>query len=223
VKINPAYSSRLSIPQRHSRFVVTFLLAVIVSACGGGGGSGNVPTPIPIPDPDPVFQIALIADIAMPMNSCMAPLFAPGDLANPIVATTVDLLQHNNDTGFTGDQAPIATFPRHLTDGGPTLTLDSGLELTDDIRLIIGVNQADQFVSVQVKGQPLIGANSLSHASEVILFTQSVDAIDTQAFVAHMDTMQPVPMWELANHLGGAQVQIVGYFCLGDMEFTPIP
>jgi hypothetical protein len=151
----------------------------------------------------------------------MAPLFAPGELNTPIIAATVDLVQHRNATGFVGDSAPMAAFPRHLADGGPTLRLDTGLELTDDIRLLIGTNQAGQFVSVQVKGQPLIGPDSLSHESDVVLFSQSADPLDAEVFMAHVDTLQPIPMWQLAGHLGGDRVQVAGQFCLGDMVFTP--
>lgn len=158
----------------------------------------------------------------MPANPCVAPLFAPADLASPIYATTVDLAEHRNDTGFVGDQAPLAAFPRHLTDGGPTLVLDSGAELTDDIRLLIGTDGAGQYVSVQIKGQPLIGAASLSHESEIVQFTQSVNPDETQSFVAHVDSALPIPMWRLDDHLGGNRVAIAGNFCLGDIVITPI-
>lgn len=203
------------------------LLAGVVAACSGGSSGGGTtgvvssPAPTPPPVPTTIYQIGLISDSAMAAGSCMAPLFAPGDLSTPVFATTVDLLEHRNTTGFEGDSAPMAAFPRHLSDGGPILALDTGLELTDDIRLLIGMNQSGQFVSVQVRGQPLIGPDSLSHESDVVLFNQSVDPFDEEVFFAHLDTLQPIPMWELAGHLGGDRVQIAGHFCLGDMAFTP--
>ncbi len=205
------------------RVVIAGAFCFLCQACGGGGGSGGG-TSVAAPPPrisELAYQFALIADIAMPANPCMAPLFAPADLGSPIYATTVDLASHQNDTGFIGDEAPMAAYPRHLTDGGPTLVLDSGAQLTDDIRLLIGTDAAGQYVSVQIKGQPLIGADSLSHESEIVQFTQSVDPIETQASVAHVDSMQPIPMWELDDHLGGNRVAVIGNFCLGDMTITP--
>jgi len=200
-------------------------LAAVLAACGGGGGGGGAPVrapPAPVPDPDPVYEIAFIADPAVAAGTCMAPLFAPGGLMPPILATTVDLLDHQNDTGFWDDEAPLVAFPRHLADGGPTLEMDTGVELTDDIRFEIGTNAAEQYVSVQLKGQPLIGVESLSHESEVIELAQSVTPLETQPFTVHVDTSEPVPIWELDDHLGGNRVQIVGYFCLNDLEFTPV-
>jgi len=78
-------------------------------------------------------------------------------------------------------------------------------------------------VSVEIKGQPLIGPDSLSHESEIVQLSQSVDPLAAQEFVVHVDTLQPIPMWKLEDHLGGgARVEIVGNFCLGDMVFTPV-
>jgi len=70
----------------------------------------------------------------------------------------------------------------------------------------------------------LIGPDSLSHESEIVQLGQSVDPLADQEFVVHVDSLQPVPMWKLDDHLGGgARVEIVGSFCLGDMVFTPVP
>jgi len=212
---------------RRLRLRLLYLFFVLfLAACGGGGGGApsSASTPAPAPDPDPIYQVALIADDAMPADACMAPLFAPADLADPIFATTVNLAQHQNETGFIGDDAPMLAYPRHLTDGGPTMTLDTAVQMTDDIRILIGTNAAGQFVSVEIKGQPLIGLEPLSHESEIVQLSQSVDPLDTQEFVVHVDTLQPVPMWQLEDHLGGGErVEVVGHFCLGDMVFTPIP
>ena len=38
MKTSPVYSRQLSVPQWRPHFVLTLLLAVIISACGGGGG-----------------------------------------------------------------------------------------------------------------------------------------------------------------------------------------
>lgn len=206
------------------RFVIVCIpLLSLFAGCGGGGYGGGSPTNVPpTPEPPTVYQVSVVSDPALPEGSCTAPLFAPGDLAEQIHAVSANLSQHRSETGFIGDTAPLFAFPRHLDDGGPTMTLDSGLELTDDIRFVVETNQDGQYVSVQFKGQPLIGAESLSHESEVVAFSQSVDPLDDQEFVAHVDSMQPIPMWELEGHLGGDRVREVGNFCLGDMVFAPL-
>ncbi len=52
MKTSPAYSNRLSVPQWRPDFVLTLLLAAIISACGGGGsGGGGVTSPAPPPTP----------------------------------------------------------------------------------------------------------------------------------------------------------------------------
>lgn len=194
-----------------------------LAACGGGGGGGMTQTgPVSGPPAPTVYEVSLIEDSAAAMASCTAPLFAPGDLAPPIVATTANINGHRNVTGFDDDVAPIAVFPRHAAGGGPVIALDTGIDLTDDIRIIIGTNAPGQYISVQIKGQPLDDANSLDHASEVISLPQNVDPLTSQPFVVHVDTLVPVPMWQLAEPLGGAQVTIAGEFCLGDLVFTPV-
>ncbi len=45
MKTSPAYPSRLSMPQWRPHFVLTLLLALIMSACGGGGGGGATTPP----------------------------------------------------------------------------------------------------------------------------------------------------------------------------------
>ena len=211
---------------RRRKSLPIFLTSLLVACSGGGNGGVGGGNPVKIappvaPAPEPVFEVAVKADSALPENFCSAPLFAPADLAEPILARSVDLDQHRGKTGFVGDTASLFAFPRHLVDGGPSLELDSGVKLTDDIRFIVGSNSDGQFVSVQFKGQPLIGPDSLSHESEVVTFDQSVTPLESQEFTIHVDTMQPIPVWELEGHLGGDRTVVVGMFCVEDLVFTP--
>ena len=167
---------------------------------GGGGGGGQDTS-------GPYYEVALIDDAGL---VCDTPLFDPGDQDPPILATTHDL------TGYS------ARYPRHLSDGGPTLTMDSGAQLADDVRIVVGTNDSGQIVSVQITGQPEIGKEALAHESEVVQLAQSVEPLVDQPFYVHVDT-DYIPVWQLTRHLGGKRVEIVGYFCLGDMLYTPQP
>jgi hypothetical protein len=170
---------------------------------GGGGGSGGGGK-----ESDPSYEVAFIAGEVM----CVTPLFNPGDLAAPIVATTVE--RKGRGVGYS------AKYPRHLTDGGPTLTMNTGAQLADDVTIIVGTNELGQIVSVQIKGQPEIGQEALAHESEVVQLMQTVDPLVDEPFTVHVDT-DFIPVWQLSKHLGGKRVEIVGQFCLGDMLYTP--
>ena len=169
------------------------------SSDGGGGGETK-----------PKYDVSLIEGEV----NCTAPLFNPGELVPPVLATTVDL--KGPSVSYS------ANYPRHLSDGGPTLTMDSGLQLADDIRIIVDTNEFGQIVAVQIKGQPEIGKEALAHESEVVQLTQTVYPLVGQAFTVHVDT-DDIPVWQLSRHTGGKRVQIVGRFCLGDMVYTPQP
>ena len=171
--------------------------------CSSGDGGGDKQS-------KPTYDVALIGGEVI----CTAPLFNPGELTPPVLATTVDV----KGPGFSYS----ANYPRHLSDGGPTLTMDTGLQLADDIRLIVETNDFDQIVAIQITGQPEIGKEALAHESEVVQLTQSVDPLVDQPFTIHVDA-DSIPVWQLSRHLGGKRVQIVGRFCLGDMVYTPRP
>ena len=168
---------------------------------GGGGGGGK--------ENDPSYEVALIAGDA---TCATTPLFHPGDLATPILANTLEL--KGPGVGYS------AKYPRHLSDGGPTLTMNTGAQLADDITIVADTNEFGQIVSVQIKGQPEIGKEALAHESEVVQLMQTVDPLVDQPFTVHIDT-DSIPVWQLSKHLGGKRVEIVGRFCLGDMLYTP--
>ena len=159
---------------------------------------------------DPSYEVALIAGEVMICTK--TPLFQPGDLAPRILANTLEL--KGPGVGYS------AKYPRHLSDGGPTLTMDTGAQLADDITIVVGTNEFGQIVSVQIKGQPEIGKEALAHESEVVQLMQTVDPLVDQPFIVHIDT-DSIPVWQLSKHLGGKRVRIVGRFCLGDMLYTP--
>lgn len=169
--------------------------------CTGGGGGGGK-------ESDPRYEVAVIAGEVV----CTTPLFHPGNLATPILANTLEL--KGPGVGYS------AKYPRHLSDGGPTLTMDTGAQLADDITIVVDTNEFGQIVSVQIKGQPEIGKEALAHESEVVQLMQTVDPLVDQPFKVHIDT-DSIPVWQLSKHLGGKRVEIVGRFCLGDMLYTP--
>jgi len=172
--------------------------------CGGSGGDAS----------GPIYDVAVIGDSGLGESFCSTPLFNPGALDPPILATTPD----QSGSGI----AYLAIFPRHLSDGGPTLTMDTGAQLADDLRIVIGTNEFGQIVSVQVTGQPEDGKQALAHESEVVQLAQSVTPLIDQPFYVHVDT-DHIPVWRLSRHLGGKREQIVGEFCLGDMLYIPRP
>lgn len=170
------------------------------SSSNGGGGEESKPK----------YAVSLIGG----GFNCAAPLFNPGELNPPIFATTVDV--KGPSVSYS------ANFPRHLSEGGPTLTMDSGLQLADDIRIFVDTNDIGQIVAVQIKGQPEIGKEALAHESEVVQLMQTVDPLVSQPFTVRVHT-DGIPVWQLSRHTGGKRVQIVGRFCLGDLIYTPQP
>ena len=170
--------------------------------CSGDGGGET--------ESKPRYDVALITGEV----SCTTPLFSPGELDTPILASTVDI--KGPSVSYSAD------YPRHLEDGGPTLTMDTGLVLADDLRIIVDTNEYGQIAAVQIKGQPEIGKEALAHESEVVQLMQTVEPLVGQPFTVHVDTDE-IPIWQLSRHLGGKRVQIVGRFCLGDMIYTPQP
>jgi len=168
----------------------------------GDGGSSDTSKP--------KYDVALVSGEV----DCASPIFNPGEPPTSILATTVDL--KGPSVSYT------AVFPRHLDEGGPTLTMDSGLQLTDDIRIYVTTNEFGQLVAVQVKGQPDIGKEALAHESEVVQLLQSVDPLADEPFTVHVNK-PAIPIWQLSRHTGGKRVQIVGRFCLGDLVYTPQP
>ena len=181
-------------------------MAVMLLLPGCGGGSSGDGGSLADPEQGPVYEVALIADSALPEGFCPAPLFAPGDLPEPILATSFP----------PSEVDPVFVFPT-LT---PTLRLDSGLELSLQIRFKIETNQEGQYVAVQFLGRR-VPEDEFLHESEWVPFIQSVDPLDNQPFTAHADSLQPIPMWQLDGRFAGDRVEVIGSSCLGDFVFSP--
>lgn len=154
-----------------------------------------------------------------------------GQASDPIYK--VDVIAHNADlfvaplylptcSAFTRDQKGpgvnySAWFTRH--DLCATVTTSTGYKLTDDISLRV-VTDNGVIVSVQLRGQDVIGKQGIAHETELVPVTPVIPV--ESGFILHVD-VDNIPVWKLDRHLGGKRVEIVGYISLGDLVYSPNP
>lgn len=112
-----------------------------------------------------------------------------------------------------------AVFPRH--DPCAIVTTSTGYQLTDDIRVLVKTNRSGQIISVQLRGQDVIGQEGIMHESEVIAISPPF-VPSTAGFTLHVD-VDNLPVWKLTHHLGGKRTVIVGFISLGDLVYSPAP
>ena len=113
-----------------------------------------------------------------------------------------------------------AVFPRH--DPCATVTTSTGYRLTDDIRFLVPTNRSGQTISVQLRGQDVIGKVGIMHESELITIDPPFTPPTSGGFTLHLD-VDNLPIWKLTHHLGGKRTVIVGYISLGDLVYSPNP
>ncbi|MFN2501736.1 MAG: hypothetical protein ABR530_06970 [Pyrinomonadaceae bacterium] len=160
-------------------------------------------------------------------------LFAVGNAAaqkgkpKPVIYK-VDVAAHNyvftsptylpTCSAETKDGTYSAWFPRH--DPCAIVTLDTGYKLTDDIMLRVNTDSNGNIVSVQLRGQDVIGTEGIMHETEVVMIAPVSPA--ALGFTLHVD-QDVIPVWKLSRHRDGSRVEIVGYISLGDLVYSRKP
>lgn len=111
-----------------------------------------------------------------------------------------------------------AWFPDH--DPCATVTLDSGYRLTDTVMVRANTDSNGNIVSVQLRGQDVIGKAGIMHETEVIQVVPTFPS--SLGFTIHVDR-DNIPVWKLSRHRDGSRVEIVGYISLGDLVYSRKP
>jgi len=111
-----------------------------------------------------------------------------------------------------------AWFPPH--DPCANVTLNTGYQLTDDIMFRVNTDSTGNIVSVQLRGQDVIGKEGIMHETEIVAVTPVFPS--SLGFVVHVD-QDNIPVWKLSRHRDGKRVEIVGYISLGDLIYSPKP
>lgn len=111
-----------------------------------------------------------------------------------------------------------AWFERHVECAH--VTLDTGYKLTDDIMFMVNRDSSGNIVSVQLRGQDIIGKAGIMHETEVIQVIPVFPS--TLGFTVHVDR-DNIPVWKLSRHTDGKRVEIVGYISLGDLVYSRKP
>lgn len=102
----------------------------------------------------------------------------------------------------------------------------NGYILYDDVHFSTDQHQG-QLLAVYLHGQEAIGRAAKAHESELMPLGENGLGIPApteqerlDGFTLHVHA-QDVPVWKLSKHLGGKQVEIVGYVSIGDLVYTP--
>jgi hypothetical protein len=123
-----------------------------------------------------------------------------------------------NCSAETKDGTYNAWFPRH--DPCATVTLDTGYQLTDDIMFRVNTDSSGNIVSVQLRGQDVIGTGGIMHETEVVMITPVYPS--AMGFMLHVE-QDSIPVWKLSRHRDGKRIEIVGFISLGDLVFSRKP
>jgi hypothetical protein len=167
------------------------------SCDGGGNGGGN---------PEPLSVAVIEHDSFSPTST----LYHPGD---------------NDPACLAEAQSLNVVFPRH--DTCATLTTTFEHTIADDIKILVTRDKkSGQVVSAQVKGQPVIGLESLMHISdEMVTLPIDVNTEVDGSFIVHLHA-DAVNLWECDTHLLKHKSVCVidkGMFAITDLYYFPDP